>query len=130
MLNIICYSDPAELTFFDGTEIVNETDLLSLRCDFQGRPLPNVKWFRYTQGEVELFNASRINILNVMIKIEELTTRVLSFLNISSIKGEEAGIYRCAGDNGVPNYIEAVQYYDFNVTVQGNSILYIYDHSI
>ena len=124
ILNIICYSDPAELTFFDGIEIVNETDLLSLRCDFQGRPLPNVRWFRYTQTEVELVNASQINILSVVLKIEELPTQVLSFLNISSIKGEEAGIYRCVGDNGVPNYIEAVQYYDFNVTVQGNSILY------
>ena len=115
------------MTFFDGTEIVNETDLLSLRCDFQGGPLPNVRWFRYTEAEVELVNASRINILNVVIKIEELSTRVLSFLNISGIKGEEAGIYRCVGDNGVPNYIEAVQYNDFNITVQGNSI---YDHSI
>ena len=129
MLNIICYSEPAELILFDGIEIVNETDLLNLRCGFEGRPLPNVRWFRYTQAmreEVELINSSRINILNS----PESSTRVLSFLKISGIKGEEAGIYRCVGDNNVFNYNEAVQYYDFNITVQGNSILYIYDHSI
>ena len=76
--------------------------------------------------EVELVNSSRINVLNS----PESSTRVLSFLKISGIKGEEAGMYRCVGDNNVFNYNEAVQHNDFNITVQGNSILYIYDHSI
>ena len=124
MLNIICYSEPAELILFDGIDIVNETDLLSLTCGFEGRPLPNVRWFRYTQAipeEVELVNSSRLNILNSPVS----STHVLSFLKISGIKGEEGGIYRCVGDNNnVFNYNEAV-YYDFNITVQGNSNIYI-----
>ena len=124
MLNIICYSEPAELILFDGIEIVNETDLLNLRCGFEGRPLPNVRWFRYTQAipeEVELVNSSRLNILNSPVS----STHVLSFLKISGIKGEEGGIYRCVGNNNnVFNYNEAV-YYDFNITVQGNSNIYI-----
>ena len=129
ILNIICFSDPAELTFFDGTEIVNETDLFRLRCEFEGRPLPNVRWFRYTQAiseEEELVNSSRIKILNVVIKSKEPSTRVLSFLNITGIKREEAGIYKCVGDNGVFNYIEAVQYNDFHIIVQGRCIIYIH----
>ena len=124
MLNIICYSEPAELILFDGIDIVNETDLLSLTCGFEGRPLPNVRWFRYTQAipeEVELVNSSRLNILNSPVS----STHVLSFLKISGIKGEEGGIYRCVGNNNnVFNYNEAV-YYDFNITVQGNSNIYI-----
>ena len=115
------YSEPAELILFNGIEIVNETDMLNLRCGFEGQPLPNVRWFRYTQ-EVELVNSSRINVLNT----PESSTRVISFLKLSGIKGEEAGVYTCVGDNGVPNYNQAVQYYDFNITVQGNSILYTY----
>ena len=124
MLNIICYSEPAELILFDGIDIVNEIDLLSLTCGFEGRPLPNVRWFRYTQAipeEVELVNSSRLNILNSPVS----STHVLSFLKISGIKGEEGGIYRCVGNNNnVFNYNEAV-YYDFNITVQGNSNIYI-----
>ena len=126
IVNIILYLDPADLLISNGLEIVAETDSLNLTCIFRGIPLPNVRWLRYFVADEieELENSSRINILEV----PNHPNHTVSILVINEIKREDTGIYSCVGDNDVPNYIDAINYKDFNITVQCNnkSCIYIY----
>ena len=125
-LNIIhLYLDPADLLISDGLEIVTETDSLNLTCEFQGIPLPNVRWLRYiVANEIEeLENSSRINIY----EIPNQPNRALSILIINEIKRAETGIHSCVRDNDVPNYIDAINYREFSITVQCNNVLCIYN---
>ena len=93
-------------------------------CSVSGIPQPNITWSRIESGQEIKLNSDldKFRILSPEVSSGDFgLITVTSTLTISNLIISDELTYRCSGENGVENAIEAVNVSSANLTVQGST---------
>ena len=91
-------------------------------CSVSGIPQPNITWSRIESGQEINSDLDKFNISSPEVSIGDFgLITVTSTLTISNLIISDELTYRCSGENGVKNAIEAVSVSSANLTVQGST---------
>ena len=79
---------------------------ITLSCKFQGTPLPRVIWTYHQEGTTPLTLSSgeKYDIINET-DPGSVYSNITSFLTLTTVSRDDAGLYTCAADNDVENLI-------------------------